>query len=317
MSKKLIVTAIPAGHCPGSVMFIFETTNHRILYTGDFRVILKDLKNLKSFKSLSGVLNFDALYFDSTFFYQHYFHFPSQVESAEEICKLIQEWISKGSSYLVSLKTPARYGYEYLFIEIARIMKMRIHVDNSEFKKYCYIPEMDNCVTNDGSSTQIHACFDYLSNNHKNLKCRKIDDSNYLRVIRPSAMIWKNWDKTKNIVHSLNDEIYRVCYSNHASYKEIVDMILYLKPKKIEMNVLPSTDSEKLSMQNCILKLMSEYNSSGLSNTLDSFKSNLTFNFENIKSNIRADSLKHFKCTSDDEDEVTSQITLPLKRFKQ
>lgn len=31
------VTAIPAGHCPGSVMFLFEQNFKHVLYTGDFR----------------------------------------------------------------------------------------------------------------------------------------------------------------------------------------------------------------------------------------------------------------------------------------
>lgn len=31
------VTAIPAGHCPGSVMFLFEQNFKHALYTGDFR----------------------------------------------------------------------------------------------------------------------------------------------------------------------------------------------------------------------------------------------------------------------------------------
>lgn len=34
---KLAVTAIPAGHCPGSVMFLFDYKEMRVLYTGDFR----------------------------------------------------------------------------------------------------------------------------------------------------------------------------------------------------------------------------------------------------------------------------------------
>ena len=46
MEMMLKVTAVPANHCPGSVMFLFErldglkhSTNvaRRILYTGDFR----------------------------------------------------------------------------------------------------------------------------------------------------------------------------------------------------------------------------------------------------------------------------------------
>lgn len=36
-SVRLSVTAIPAGHCPGSIMLLFEKDDKRILYTGDFR----------------------------------------------------------------------------------------------------------------------------------------------------------------------------------------------------------------------------------------------------------------------------------------
>lgn len=34
---RLTVTCIPASHCPGSVMFLFEVNGIKVLYTGDFR----------------------------------------------------------------------------------------------------------------------------------------------------------------------------------------------------------------------------------------------------------------------------------------
>lgn len=36
-SSNISVTALPAGHCPGSIMLLFEQNDEKILYTGDFR----------------------------------------------------------------------------------------------------------------------------------------------------------------------------------------------------------------------------------------------------------------------------------------
>lgn len=295
-------------------MFIFETNHKRILYTGDFRIPIKELKNLKSFKSSSGVLSFDAIYFDSTFFNKEYHEFPAQTESSKRICQLIREWITRGPLYLVSLRIPARFGSEFLFIEIAKSMNIKIHVKESEFRKYCYIPEMDNCVTKDSSTTQVHACTDNFIKDYKTLNCQ--NNPNYkLRVIRPSALIWRKWNNTKDIVQILPNEIYRVCYSNHVSYTEIRDMILYLKPRKIKMNVIPEKESEKIMMKNCLREIMDSY----LDNKLNSeSRTEIKFSFENIKSSFQSTQItKSKKCFSDsDEDKECAENRITVKRMK-
>ena len=45
----ITVTAIDANHCPGSAMFLFEGSFGRILYTGDFRWVLRMPVNIASF----------------------------------------------------------------------------------------------------------------------------------------------------------------------------------------------------------------------------------------------------------------------------
>lgn len=37
ITRYVSVTTLPAFHCPGSVMFLFEQDNIKVLYTGDFR----------------------------------------------------------------------------------------------------------------------------------------------------------------------------------------------------------------------------------------------------------------------------------------
>ena len=55
---KLKVTTIPADHCPGSVMFLFEIgedqTKKNILYTGDFRMENQSLEGIQGLHDASG-----------------------------------------------------------------------------------------------------------------------------------------------------------------------------------------------------------------------------------------------------------------------
>ncbi len=47
LKYHVTVTLIPAGHCPGSVMFLFDGCEGRVLYTGDFRFHVGDVTKLR------------------------------------------------------------------------------------------------------------------------------------------------------------------------------------------------------------------------------------------------------------------------------
>ena len=79
-------------------MFIFETNKNTILYTGDFRISLKNLENIKQLKELQDH-EFLVIYMDSTFFKKSSSKFPTQTESVRKIIDLVDNWIKKSKHH--------------------------------------------------------------------------------------------------------------------------------------------------------------------------------------------------------------------------
>lgn len=238
--SDLTVTTLPAGHCPGSVMFLFET-DRKILYTGDFRLSPKDLRALLPLKSIT----LDVLHLDTTFFSRTYTHFPSQKQSLAKITQLTQEWLDRDPRNVVSFKLPALYGSEFLFIELSRTLQQRIHVNAAEATQYRYLASLDDAITASSTASRIHACLRTSNANYRKLPCDPSLDPQFIRVLRPSAMRWCGLGQTDPFCRKLGNtgEEYGICYSNHASCGELEDLLRYLKPKTCHFNVVPSDES--------------------------------------------------------------------------
>ncbi|XP_062551551.1 protein artemis-like [Armigeres subalbatus] len=245
--QEVQVTAIPAGHCPGSIMFLFQTKSHKVLYTGDFRLSPKDLRNIIPLRNLT----LDVVYLDTTFFLPHYLHFPSQTESLSKLIDLCQEWLSSNPQNVITLKLPALYGSEFLFMELSRRLGHRIHVKQEELRCYRFLASLDNAVTaHHVTETRIHACQGTRSDQYWKLPCRPTLQEKHIRVIRPSALRWRRLKPDDPIHRRLrNDrEEYSVCYSNHASYGELEDFLQYLRPRAVRFNVLWKDDPGGIKM---------------------------------------------------------------------
>lgn len=245
--EELHVTAIPAGHCPGSIMFLFQTNQHTILYTGDFRLSPKDLRNIIPLENLVP----DVIYLDTTFFLRQYHFLPPQSESLTKLVDLCQEWLSLHPQNAITIKLPALYGSEFLFIELSRRLKQKIHVQQEELRSYRFLASLDDAVTADsGSATRIHACQGTHSDRHGKLPCQPTLDQKHIRIIRPSALRWRGLRPTDTICRRLRSdrEEYSVCYSNHASFGELEDFLAYLRPQAVRFNVVWKDDSGGMKM---------------------------------------------------------------------
>ncbi|XP_026826260.1 protein artemis isoform X3 [Ooceraea biroi] len=251
--NDVLVTCISAGHCPGSIMFLFEKRDSgSILYTGDFRINPLDYKKIGPLHFYEGDKKLrkeiTAMYLDTTFFTPDYASLPTRKESVDVMCKAVTEWLNENSRNVVILECSALYGSEFLYMELSKSLNMCIHVKDRVYKSYCCIPDLACHITNDASSTRVHACMNKMD--RKGLACdHNVSQENILTIV-PSTLKWrgknasviKEWDNARE--NTLN-----VCYSMHASFDELKAFIQYFRPKGlypcvnpigIELNDIPN-----------------------------------------------------------------------------
>ncbi|KAJ0047476.1 hypothetical protein NL108_000864, partial [Boleophthalmus pectinirostris] len=240
--EDIVVTLLPAGHCPGSVMFLFEGCQGNVLYTGDFRLAIGDASRIEYLHSGSRVKEIQSVYVDSTFYDPRYYQIPSRDVCLNGILELVGNWISQSPYHVVWLNCKAAYGYEYLFTNLGEEFKTQIHINNlAMFKK---MPEILNYVTTD-TKTQIHACRhpkdeEFFQGNRLPCGCTAADGTPLQIIsIKPSTIWFGERSKKTNVIIKTGASSFRACFSFHSSYSEIKEFLLYLKPINIYPNVIP------------------------------------------------------------------------------
>ncbi|XP_063953850.1 protein artemis-like isoform X2 [Lytechinus pictus] len=123
--EKLLVTLLPAGHCPGSVMFLFEGSEGTVLYTGDFRLARGEAARMEPLHSGYRVKDISSVYLDTTFCVPEAMFIPSREESKDALLDLVDRQISKSAGHMVKLNCKAKYGYEYLFVELSKTFNQK------------------------------------------------------------------------------------------------------------------------------------------------------------------------------------------------
>ncbi|KAM7437994.1 Protein artemis [Porites harrisoni] len=245
--NSICVTLLPAGHCVGSVMFLFEGQHGSVLYTGDFRLAKGDVKRISFFHVNGSIKDIKSIYIDTTFCLPKMKSLPTREQSRDAIIELIDRWFSRGPEHVVSLLCKGMYGYEYLLKEVAMKYKMKIHVSAERLAMYRYLPDMTPYFTTEGRSTRIHAC-SWKSKRHceSDLPCRVTTQRSLkMKVLRikPTTM-WIARDKGPMPAdfrrYDEGKRLWRVVHSMHASMEEIQDLVGYLKPYHVYPNVPPA-----------------------------------------------------------------------------
>jgi DNA cross-link repair 1C protein len=133
------VTTIPAGHCFGSIMFLFKTPSKTVLFTGDFRIGINDASKLGHLHTKRDPIVIDKMYADTTFLNASYEHFPKRSDSVEHAIAEIKTWLDCGADNLVALHPSARFGYEYVFNEIYKTLGMKVYIGELDWHLYRYV----------------------------------------------------------------------------------------------------------------------------------------------------------------------------------
>jgi hypothetical protein len=146
-------------------------------------------------------------------------------------------------TFLVDLVVPARYGYEYLLIELCSKLNEQIFIlENDVFDQYSSISRLNACITTNDRKARIFLKPTFVPNT------LKIDEKYKVLKLQLSAMFWSNWKRDTSFVRETKKNCLRVCYATHNSFNELRDFLTFLKPKKVHLNVVPENSEQKLAM---------------------------------------------------------------------
>ncbi|KAF4632007.1 hypothetical protein G7Y89_g6124 [Cudoniella acicularis] len=132
--QEIQVTLFNANHCTGAVMFLFESDDKAVLYTGDIRSEPWFVNNLTRNPFLieytTGLKNLDCIYLDTSNLEP--ITFPPKADGLKE---LLQK-VSKYPDDTVFHFSAWTFGYEEVWMTLSRALKSPIHVDEYKIRLY-------------------------------------------------------------------------------------------------------------------------------------------------------------------------------------
>ncbi|KAK3544580.1 hypothetical protein QTP86_017660 [Hemibagrus guttatus] len=247
--EDVVVTLLPAGHCPGSVMFLFEGAQGTVLYTGDFRLAAGDAARMEHLHSGNRVKDIQSVYLDSTFYDPRFYQIPSrdlkwhaklpqppqevqpllcllnQLGGVECPCEVLTD-VDPQEACLTGIR---KLVQDWIYQSPYHVIWLNCKA------AYGY----EYLFTNLGQEFNSQ---DYELFRTNRLPCGSLaPDGTPLRIIsiKPSTMWFGERTRKTNVIVKMGASSYRACFSFHSSYSEIKDFLSYINPVHIYPNVVP------------------------------------------------------------------------------
>ncbi|XP_047134909.1 DNA cross-link repair 1A protein isoform X1 [Hydra vulgaris] len=243
------LTLLDANHCPGSVMFLFEFNNKRILHVGDFRVHEDMLRNEKLCKIPINELYLDTTYCDPTYI------FPPQNEIIDFVVKTARSFLQKNTKTLIVCGTYT-IGKERVFYSLANELCLKIGVTKEKMKilKCLESKDLESKLTLDYNIAQVHVLPLFGINIKKlndHMEVYKKYGYNHILAFKPTGWTYNASFKTINDISPVtsgNITIYSVPYSEHSSFAELKSFVQVIRPNKIIPTVNNGTEESRNKM---------------------------------------------------------------------
>ncbi|KAK4219877.1 beta-lactamase-like protein [Rhypophila decipiens] len=128
------VALFDANHCPGAVMFLIEGQGKAVLYTGDIRSEPWFVNALARSPCLieytSGLKTLDTIYLDTSF--TESVSFQTKAEGLRELVRKVVRYPSDTIFHFQAWT----YGYEDVWVTLAKALKSKVHVDKYKMSIY-------------------------------------------------------------------------------------------------------------------------------------------------------------------------------------
>lgn len=218
--EGLKITALPANHCPGSVMFHLERPSsagaESVLYTGDFRL------NDSVRRALGSLPPVEALYIDSTYADPRY-SFPTQEEAVGRVVEIVCA-ARERREVMLAVYT---IGKNRVVEAVARATGRPVYLPADKLRVYKIIG-MGEFVTGDRAATNLRGyARGFFENYFFMLPERRRKGA---VVVIPTG--WAE-DEPRGARSRAGAEFNYVPYSEHCDWREREETLSLLKARKV------------------------------------------------------------------------------------
>uniref|UniRef100_A0A0E0H080 DNA repair metallo-beta-lactamase domain-containing protein n=1 Tax=Oryza nivara TaxID=4536 RepID=A0A0E0H080_ORYNI len=242
------VTLLEANHCPGAALIHFRLGDgKKYLHTGDFRAS----KSMQLYPLLQrGQIN--LLYLDTTYCNPKY-KFPPKEDVIDFAVRTAKRYLQKEPKTLIVVGAYS-IGKENVYLAISKALQVPIYTDASRRRILHAFgwSDLSKMICSDSQSSSLHVLPLSSLRHEKYLETLK---QRFLAVLAFRPTGWTCSEETGNQLDLIKPSsrgkitIYGVPYSEHSSFSELREFVMFLRPQKVIPTVNVGNAASRDKMQ--------------------------------------------------------------------